>query len=60
MGEDNRKEVLFFYDVICPFAYMASRMVSSLSLKYPNVNFKWEPVSLGTFSSSFSLSFSTF
>lgn len=40
------KEVIFYYDVVCPFAYMASRYVERLGQK-TQATVHWRPVLLG-------------
>ena len=40
------KEVIFYYDVVCPFAYMASRYIERLGQK-TGANIQWRPVLLG-------------
>ncbi|KAJ3113692.1 hypothetical protein HDU96_003057 [Phlyctochytrium bullatum] len=37
----------FFYDVVCPWAFIASRKIEKLAAKYPAVTIKWSPVLLG-------------
>ena len=38
--------VVFYYDVVCPFAYMASRLVEGMG-KRANAIVTWRPVLLG-------------
>lgn len=38
--------VVFYYDVVCPFAYMASRLVEALGRRTGAV-VEWRPVLLG-------------
>jgi len=38
----------FYYDVVCPFAYMASTLVQDLSER-AGVPVVWTPVLLGTY-----------
>ena len=40
------KEVIFYYDVVCPFAYMASRYIERLGQK-TGASIQWRPVLLG-------------
>ena len=40
------KEVIFYYDVVCPFAYMASRYIEQLGQK-TGAHIHWRPVLLG-------------
>lgn len=40
------REILFFFDIVCPYAYTASTLLNELSLKL-NVRFIWRPVLLG-------------
>ena len=40
------KEVIFYYDVVCPFAYMASRYVERLAQR-TQATVHWRPVLLG-------------
>ena len=40
------REILFFFDIICPYAYTASTLLNEISLKL-NVRFIWRPVLLG-------------
>ena len=40
------KELIFYYDVVCPFAYVASRLVEGLAVRN-NVKLIWKPVLLG-------------
>lgn len=37
---------LFYYDIVCPFAYIASNLISNLE-KQTNKKIIWEPVALG-------------
>lgn len=40
------REILFFFDIVCPFAYTASTLLTELSIKL-NARFIWKPVLLG-------------
>ena len=40
------KELSFYYDVVCPFAYLASTLVESLASR-TNARLVWKPVLLG-------------
>ena len=40
------KEFVFYYDVICPYAYLASRLVEDVAGRTGAV-IKWRPVLLG-------------
>ncbi|KAI6656530.1 hypothetical protein LOD99_1326 [Oopsacas minuta] len=40
------REILFFFDIVCPYAYTATTLINELSLKL-NVRFIWRPVLLG-------------
>jgi len=40
------RELIFYYDVVCPFAYVASTLVERLALRN-NVKLVWKPVLLG-------------
>lgn len=40
------KEITFYYDVVCPFAYMASRLVEGVAAR-SGATVKWTPVLLG-------------
>ena len=40
------KEVIFYYDVVCPFAYMASQYVERLAQR-TQATVHWRPVLLG-------------
>ena len=40
--------LVFYYDVVCPFAYMASRMIERVGLR-AGVNVTWRPVLLGKY-----------
>ncbi|XP_065826211.1 uncharacterized protein [Oscarella lobularis] len=40
------KEFVFYYDIVCPFAYAASRIVENLARR-TNASIKWRPVLLG-------------
>ena len=40
------REVLFFFDIICPYAYTASTLLNEVGLKL-NIRFIWRPVLLG-------------
>lgn len=39
---------LFMYDIVCPFAYIASRLIESIE-KECNTKIYWEPVILGLY-----------
>ena len=47
--------VIFYYDVVCPFAYMASRLVEAMAQR-TGADIVWRPVLLGKFSHSSPLS----
>ena len=38
--------VIFYYDVVCPFAYMASRLVEAMGRR-AGAKIIWRPVLLG-------------
>ena len=40
------KEVVFYYDVVCPFAYMASRLIEGVASRN-GAKILWKPVLLG-------------
>ena len=40
------RSVVFYYDVVCPFAYMASRLVEALGRR-TGAQVVWKPVLLG-------------
>ncbi|XP_068686388.1 uncharacterized protein [Montipora foliosa] len=40
------KEVVFYYDVVCPFAYMASRLIEGVARR-TGAKIQWKPVLLG-------------
>ncbi|KAJ7392756.1 hypothetical protein OS493_010411 [Desmophyllum pertusum] len=40
------KEVVFYYDVVCPFAYMASRLIEGVARRN-GAKIMWKPVLLG-------------
>jgi hypothetical protein len=40
-------EFVFYYDVVCPFAYIASRLVEGLAHR-TKATIRWRPVLLGT------------
>ncbi|XP_062521213.1 uncharacterized protein LOC134196160 [Corticium candelabrum] len=40
------KELIFYYDVVCPFAFIASRLVEGLARR-TNATLQWRPVLLG-------------
>ena len=40
------KEVVFYYDVVCPFAYMASRLIEGVANRN-GAKILWKPVLLG-------------
>lgn len=40
------KEVIFYFDVVCPYAYLASSQVHELN-DIPGVRVLWQPVVLG-------------
>ena len=45
------KEVVFYYDVVCPFAYMASRLVEGVANRN-GAKILWKPVLLGKYQMS--------
>lgn len=40
------KEVVFYYDLVCPFAYMASRLIEGVAQR-TGARIQWKPVLLG-------------
>jgi 2-hydroxychromene-2-carboxylate isomerase len=40
------KEITFYYDVVCPFAYVASRLIERLAERNA-ASIRWTPVLLG-------------
>lgn len=44
------KEVVFYYDLVCPFAYMASRLIEGVAQR-TGARIQWKPVLLGKLSS---------
>lgn len=42
----SRPRVIFYYDVVCPFAYMASRLVEAMGQR-TGAEIVWRPVLLG-------------
>ena len=40
------KEFVFYYDVICPYAYLASRLIEGIAEK-AGARVRWRPVLLG-------------
>jgi len=40
------KEIIFYYDVICPYAYLASKLIADVA-KRNNAVLRWRPVLLG-------------
>ena len=44
--ENIMKEVVFYYDVVCPFAYMASRLIEGVASQN-GAKILWKPVLLG-------------
>ena len=42
------KEFIFYYDVVCPFAYVASRIIEPLAQRN-GARIRWTPVLLGKF-----------
>ena len=42
----SRARVIFYYDVVCPFAYMASRLVEAMAQR-TGAEIVWRPVLLG-------------
>ena len=45
------KEVVFYYDLVCPFAYMASRLIEGVAQR-TGARIQWKPVLLGKLSRS--------
>ena len=43
------KEIVFYYDVVCPFAYMASRLIEGVARRN-GAKILWKPVLLGKYS----------
>ncbi len=42
------KEITFYYDIVCPFAYVASRLIERLAERNAAC-IRWTPVLLGKF-----------
>lgn len=42
----NAKKIVFYYDVVCPFAYMTSTVMEDLG-KRAGATVEWTPVLLG-------------
>ena len=42
------KELIFYYDVICPYAYLASRLIEGIA-DAAGARIRWKPVLLGDF-----------
>jgi 2-hydroxychromene-2-carboxylate isomerase len=40
------KEITFYYDIVCPFAYVASRLIERLAERNA-ASIRWAPVLLG-------------
>ena len=40
------KELIFYYDVICPYAYLASRLIEGIA-DAAGAKIRWKPVLLG-------------
>ena len=40
------KEVVFYYDVVCPFAFMASKLIEGVARR-TGAKIRWKPVLLG-------------
>jgi len=40
------KHLVFYYDVVCPYAYVASTLVEQLAVRN-GVKLEWKPVLLG-------------
>ena len=40
------KEIIFYYDVICPYAYLASKLIEDVA-KRNGAKLLWRPVLLG-------------
>lgn len=60
-GKMSGSRVIFYYDVVCPFAYMASRLVEAMAQR-TGADIVWRPVLLGELphSSTLSLAISPF
>src|SRR5262249_43042857 len=41
-----RMELIFYYDVVCPYAYLASTRIEALARRV-NVPLRWKPILLG-------------
>ena len=46
--ELSMKELVFYYDIVCPFAYMTSRLIESLARRN-GAQIRWKPVLLGEY-----------
>ena len=42
------KEVVFYYDVVCPFAFMASKLIEGVARR-TGAKIRWKPVLLGKY-----------
>ena len=42
------KELIFYYDVICPYAYLASRLIEGIA-DAAGAKIRWKPVLLGSY-----------
>ena len=40
------KEVVFYYDVVCPFAFMAGKLIEGVARR-TGAKIQWKPVLLG-------------
>ena len=40
------KEIIFYYDVICPYAYLVSKLITDVA-KHNGAILRWRPVLLG-------------
>ncbi len=46
IGEDAAMELRFYYDVVCPYAYLASTQIEAVAARH-GATVKWVPVLLG-------------
>ena len=50
------KELIFYYDIICPYAYLASKLIGDVANRN-GAKLIWRPVLLGKFQNVSSLLF---